>query len=803
MSARLASGALVALIFLCSCSTGLAAAATAYRWNPTCNGQQGWYSPSMSKCFIPVGIPTLQDTLTFPTGSNVTFNSAVGGSAYNAIMTQAVTIELGAEVTFVNGMLVVDHNITVFGTLNFIPNGLGSCGGGPLDDGINRPVPDYAMPGFTPNIIGKNQHFGYVNTTGVQTTMYIEGTVYIGMSGGEEWYALYPAIFINIHISLKGNLTAIKAYLFGEIHNHGIFNVEALYVSGTFNNAVSGRAQIDALFSPPLGGSVGIINNGHLSWNGWYQDHLSASIRNFGTLLFTEKHNLERHADGSKGEREIRGPIDNRGQLILETKGIRSDRFKFVGIVENSGTISADSCGIEFSKDLANRGKIELFATSSAAANSFCTFDGRFHNTASGALDARNVLGIIFRDVVSNSEGGVIRIVDARTLDMQKDVQNSGTMDLASRRIDFSRDLRNSGNVTVKHLGTNIFIVEGDVVNEGMIEIGATHASLKRDLFNAGVFAVRDTKPQRTRCFVEGRTYSTGDFSLQHAHLTVTTLLQHGDSSIDLTTATSTMTLGTWGTSLQRGVARGYLRRETAEDAQCETEVSQQQPPQVPQLELGPGPASCIGTISCSQCCPDSELCMVYSDNVYCDGYNTFEVWQAEPQVQRYMLSESTVAQMPEKMKTALGSVKFSHPHVFSGGNVSVKGPGAMTTTDTIDVQGRLELDNGAELFSMVEHSKGLAEGNGHIVVHHCSKWFLGNSAEQTSQMTPTITVRDGGSLVIPRHAEVTLGAGHVHVHEGGHVHVDGMLKTGHKFELHAAEGFRTTGTGDMIQGEK
>lgn len=747
------------LLLLFAAAAVATAAGTNYTFRTSCNGNIPLFDNSFGACLEPNGQSTLADTVIFPAGTNVNIGSGVGNLPYYAFFAQNVVIEAGAIVTFSNGMMAVEDGIYVLGTLNL--NGSTGMGGGPWDDAMNpKPLPNYQLPGFTPNVIGQSP--------ANKTVMHISGTVNLQCHANGDSSQCYPSIWVDVVVELSGTLhVSSVGWFMGHVRNFGIFTGEGIYFYGPgATNEVSGEMTVGIVYCGD------VVNYGHYdsTWSS-QNDRVDISIVNFGTMTFSEGEVTEPHASGKLGEVVFAKSVDNRGTLTLQSLRIRSDRFLFEGPFMNSGNLLAIDCGLTVARDLSTSGSIK--AHTSLPHADWITFNGQVQND--GTVEIAG-LGVTMN-------GGVA---------------NKGTMSISGQQLDIRGEVHNSGVMQVHHTGTNVVVVDGDVVNQGTMEIGAGHATLKQDLFNDGSFSFKDTQAKRSRCFVEGRTYSTGNISLSHAHLTVTSLLQHGDSLIDLSTKTATLTLGAWGTSLQRGVARGYLRRETADDSCVEKPVNDEGAAIVGDLQLGG--KQCVGTMSCDECCPDSELCMVYYENVYCDGYGIQPpVWEQQPQ-QRFMLSASTVARMPPKMRQTLAATKFQHPHAFFG-EVRVSGPGALTTTDTLEVQGHLHLDRGAEVFSMVEHAKSVAAGPGHITVQDCAKWFLGNDATYTAA-TPNVTVTQGGALVVPRHADVQLAAGHLHVHESGRVHVDGSLAVGAPFGMHAHDGFRIGGRGKVTKKE-
>jgi hypothetical protein len=192
---------------------------------------------------------------------------------------------------------------------------------------------------------------------------------------------------------------------------------------------------------------------------------------------------------------------------------------------------------------------------------------------------------------------------------------------------------------------------------------------------------------------------------------------------------------------------------------------------------------------------------MLYFDNVYCNGYTGDGYLRAQPPKEHFVLTHLGTANMPFGMRDIFSRVEFNHPH-YIGGVLTASGPGAMVTTDILEIHGELFITDGAELFSMIEHDGNIVEGSGHIHVDRCGKWLLGNDATQRAFLSPNVTVADGGALVVPRHAKVTLNSGHFHVRHNGRIHVDGHLLLGNKFTWHTVDGRETiySGSGEITK---
>ncbi len=777
----------VLLVLAVLALAGAHAAPITYTFQTACNGRTfALYQDLLSQnCFD--GVPTVADTVVFPTGASVTVNSGVGSAAYQPLLAQTLRIDAGASVTFVNGMLAVEGNIFVNGTLNLLTDG--NSGAGPVDDGIVQPLPDYSLPGFTPCVIGRSQHFFILrNWTGTQTVMFISGTV--NLAGG---------LFVDVVVELSGTLSAVKgnAYFFGHVRNFGILSIGILYMDGILTNTVSGVVSIADGFeiSPGGEGYPQIINNGHMSAS-LSADRMPVHIVNNGAMVLDD--HVTKSAPDASGRitfRVLMGTLTNTGSLTLRSRRRRVHNYLFNDTVANSGDIVAEGCGLHLARDFASSGVV---AARSTLPGTLLTFEGAMRNT--GTLSVTGV-EVAARGVVSNH--GTMHLASPRVT-LHSDVANEGRLTVESQRLDIHGDVRNHGTMAIAHTGSNVAVFHGDVVNQGTVSIGAAHASLAKALFNDGLFAVADTQPKRSRCFVEGQAYSTGNITVTHAHLTVTGFLHHGEpgSEIRLATRTATFTLGAWGTSLARGVARGYLRRATAADDATPSPPTCHTAPApaaeaVPSLADGPEPR-CLDT-TCEACCPNSELCMIYAENIYCDGYgiDAADGAEARRHAEKFLVAHHTAAHMPPRMRRVLAATAFQLPHALAG-QVRVTGPGALTTTSPLEVLGDVTFADGVEVFSMVEHGHSVAHGpNGRIHVTSCAAWYVGNDAHQVAG-APNITVGDGGALVVPRHAAVSLAAGHVHVVGSGRVRVDGTLALGPHAALHAGAAFRIAGTGKV-----
>ena len=89
-----------------------ATSATSYTWNTAaCNGAQ--QAPNVASCFVPTGVPTLADTVTFQAGTHVNFNAYVQNGTYDTLFAENVVIAEGAEVTFFNGIIAVAQDVHV------------------------------------------------------------------------------------------------------------------------------------------------------------------------------------------------------------------------------------------------------------------------------------------------------------------------------------------------------------------------------------------------------------------------------------------------------------------------------------------------------------------------------------------------------------------------------------------------------------------------------------------------------------------------------------------------------------------
>jgi hypothetical protein len=850
----------------------VAATAVSYEWDPSCRGDL-YYSSSLSSCFSPAGFPTLADSITFPRGTSVVFGATINYSPYYPIMAQDVRIDAGAQVTLVNGMIAVQGNVYVNGTLSL---NSANTGVGPWDDGYNRPLPDYQLPGFTPNIIGHNAHFGTPtpSNVGEQSKVIVSGT--LNVNGG------YAAVFTDMDILVPGVVKSGTGTFFGVIHNFGEFHCDALYMGGTLVNEVSGVMGIGGQLNSPFSDGVWptIVNHGHTDYGWGAEDDLPIHLINTGTFAFVEVEGKTRPHGGTDrlGERVVRGRLVNKKGAVLRfaSRRIRSDRYNVTAELLNEGLLEAEDAGMRFARDVANAGAMRLesrhpqqdeFVFAGHLVNdgqvsvgrAAVTFGGdvrnggllRFANrhvsvrgaltnahdldaecdhlgvagpvVNSGRLSIRNadarfgasfdnsgdatlrnrhteITGDVFNNgtMAVHDEHAVFRgrvhntralRFDAGHVELQGDVTNTDDMAIgAARGVEAGRELRNSGRM---HVAAPQATFEGDVLNVGAAELTleAGHSTLKADLYNEGHFAAVHPTARHSLCFVEGRTYNTGNVTLRNAHLTVTSMISHGENTVSLETHATTLTLGTWGTNLRRGVARGYLRREKADAC-----------PASPEPLAEPQPAAqgadCVGMVSCDMCCPESALCVVYVENVYCGGYLESDETFLPPHrpqhdaPEYYVLTPLATARMPARMKQLMGEVRFNHPHVVAG-HMTLSGPGAVTTTDTLEVHGALLVEDGAELFSMVEHDRAFVAGTGHVTVRRCGKWLLGNDAHQHGHPYPNITVGDGGALVVPRHAKVVFGSGFVHLSRDAKVHVDGHLETGADFAWHSPEGRR------------
>jgi hypothetical protein len=717
-------------------------------WNPSCSSdhlsENCWGGPT----------PTIFDDVVFPAGTQASFFLNTNFLPYWPILGKTLTIAAGAEVTMYNGMLAVEDAINVDGKLTFLAQLMGT---GPLDDGYEHPptLPRYATPGFTPNIIGQKPSS--------KTVLTITGVVNMGCDPSAQYNGMYcyPSLFVDVVVQPQGTLNIQVAWLWGTVRNYGTLNAQWLYIfeNGWLINEVSGQMELAALYCGNFT-NFGVVNNQISS-----HDRVVHSIVNYGTMTYNESGStVKPHPTGLPGEFVFAEPVENKGKLILATRHIRCNRFLFESSLTNTGELLVVDSGMATKSHLTNMKGGSLNASSAKP---------RMH------------VVMVEGNVVNHGEV----VVSGMDLLVKGSITNQGSLKtLQAHQVTFRDGLRNLGVLEVNHAGTNVVDVDGDVVNQGHLDIGAAHTTFRQNLLNEGKLLIADTQPKRTRCFVEGRTYNTGNITLTHAHLTVTSILQHGTSHIDLSTLSSTLTLGAWGTSLQRGVDRGYLRREVTSPSQEDTCGG------VVAEELTA--ASDSAPPSCSNSCPpDSQLCMIYADVPYCSGYQTeFEGQGYWPPEGRFMLAASTVAAMPSAMGHALANAKFQHPHAFLG-DVRISGPGALTTTDTVEVQGHVSVENGAEVFSMVERAKLIAAGAGKVTLRGCTRWLLGNDG-MFSAASPNVTVARGAALVVPRHADVQLAAGRIDVEKDGRFHVDGTLSMGSRLVLNVPEGFAISGRG-------
>ena len=549
--------------------------------------------------------------------------------------------------------------------------------------------------------------------------------------------------------------------------------------------------------------SLPIVNTGNMTIYVQHGDKILIPIVNSGTLEVVEAEGATPHASGLFGPFTFEQSVENTGTLILISKRIRVDRFEFQAPFVNAGKLVVHNAGLTMLDDFTSTGEIHAHTSFPDLA----TFKGE--TRFDGIVDIQGMDVAMHGTVINRGEltfkGPVMTFNSAvinrgeltykgPVMTFNSAVVNDGALHCHSQRTQFKAGLHNVGTLEVHHSGSNVLVVEGDVVNEGTLTIGAALATLQQDLFNQGTLLVSDTQPKRSRCFVEGHTYSTGNITVTHAHFTVTSIVQH-NADVRLATKSATFTLGAWGTSLDRGVARGYLRRAIAAD-EVEDDACRANLLALPDPNAGSIAADAPHCFSCSECCPEADLCTSYFGSVYCGGYQIFP-YPPQLEQRRFMLAASTLAKMPVQMRHTLTSATFQHPHVFTGA-VRVSGPGALTTIDTLEVQGRLLIEDGAEVFSMVDNAKPVAAGAaGHITVQHCSTWYMGNDGTVNS-VSPNITVAAGGALVVPQHAAMHLDACHVHVQRGGRVHVDGSLTTGALLAMHVGDDFSYHGRGEV-----